>query len=99
LGSIWLTAKRKYPAAKRIFRLTAAYSYPDQAFVRCRKFAKRGGAREREKGKERKKEKRKKRGKGEKRVISLKLIVFYVYLFIGIYRNIDRKESTDLVVI
>jgi hypothetical protein len=94
LGSIWLTAKCKYLAAKRIFRLTAAYSYPDQAFVRCRKFAKRGGAREREKGKERKKEKRKKRGKGEKRVISLKLIVFTcIYLLVFITILIERSQQ------
>jgi hypothetical protein len=64
------------------------------AFVRCRKFAKCGGAREREKGKERKKEKRKKRGKGEKRVVSLKLNDFYLYLLVFItlsnmYHNME----------
>jgi hypothetical protein len=64
--------------------------------------------RERGKKEKREKKKRKKRGKGEKRVISLKLNDFYMYLLVFItlsktlsnmYHNIDRKESSDLVVI
>jgi hypothetical protein len=85
--------KAQIPGCKAHFQAYGCLQLPQQAFVRCRKFAKRGGAREREKGKERKKEKRKKRGKGEKRVISLKLNDFYVYLLVFITILIERSQQ------
>jgi hypothetical protein len=53
------------------------FSRATTAFVRCRKFAKRDGAREREKRREREKKRGEKReGKDEKRVIPSNSMIF-----------------------